>query len=164
MTAKQAKIREQEAGIKKFTTKVRVYWSDCDSASVVYFGNFFHFFEIAEQDLFQSLGRPQVKLYAELQIGLPRVEVWCRYRKPAYQGDLLTVTTWIAQRTEKSLLFQFETRRDGEEELVAEGNYWVVCVSDRDFRPIPLPQPVLDLLRDYLPPLNSRSNEIKKDR
>lgn len=147
----------KEAAIKKFTTHIRVYWSDCDAAGITYYGNFFRYFEMAEEELFCSLGHPRPELMKQHQMGFPRVETWARFRKPANQGDLLEVSTWIERRTEKSLLYCFEARRDGESELVAEGSYWVVCVSRPQFHPIPVPQAVLDVLKDYLPPVSRRS-------
>ncbi len=149
-----------EAPIKKFTTKRRVYWSDCDSAGILYFGNFFRFMEVAEEELFYSLGHPRVDIYSSLHFGLPRAEVWCRYLKPARQGDLMEITIWIERRTEKSLLFHFEMRREGDTELAAEARYAVVCVDLRQFRPIPLPAEIIKLLRDYLPPKTARAASL----
>jgi len=148
-------IPHGEATIKKFITKVRVYWSDCDPAGILYYGNFFRFFEVAEEDLFYSLGRPRVEIYTQLQVGFPRVEAWCQYRKPARHGDLMEVTTWIGRRTQRSLRFHFEMRRAGDPELAAEGNYTVVCVN-RKFQPVPVPPELIELLREYLPVITKR--------
>ena len=103
-------MQDGEGSIKKFTTKIRIYWSDCDSAGIVYYGNFFRYFEMAEEELFFSRGAARIDVYNRLQIGFPRVETWCRFHKPARQGELIAVTTWISKRTEKSLLFHFEVR------------------------------------------------------
>jgi len=114
---------------------------------------------MAEEDLCASLGLPRPELFARHKIGFPRVETWARFRKPATQGDTIAVTTWIEKRTEKSLLFCFEVRLDGAADLVAEGSYWVVCVSRPEFQPVPLPPEFLELLGDYLPPVSRRSRE-----
>ena len=151
--------RSEEAAIKKFTTKIQVYWFDCDPAGIMYYGNMFKYFEMAEEDLYASLGRPRAQVFAEEKIGFPRVEAWARFRKPAPHGAWIVVTTWIEKRTEKSLLYCFEVRRDGEHDLVAEGSYWVVCVQRPEFQPVPLPPRVLELLKDYLPPVSRRSRE-----
>lgn len=151
--------KNQEATIKKFATKVRVYWADCDPAGILYYGNFFRFFEFAEEELFSSLGYPRPEFMQENHMGFPRVETWARFRKPARQGDLIEVTGWIAERSEKSLLYRFEIRRDGDPELAAEGSYRVVSVSRPQFLPIPMPEKALELLRDYLPPLSPSAKE-----
>ena len=148
-----------EAAIKKFTTKIRVYWIDCDPAGIMYFGNIFKYFEIAEEELFASLGQPRVRFFKQKMIGFPRVETWARYHKPVVHGQMVEVTLWIEKRTEKSLLYCFELRVDGQKELLAEGSYWVVCIHRPEFRPIPLPPDVLELLKDYLPPSSRRSRE-----
>ena len=116
------------------------------------------FFELAEEELYCSLGQSWPDVYYSLGVGFPRVELWCRYRKPARWGDVIEITTWINERTDKSMLYQFEMRRDGEPELVAEASYRVVCVKRPEFRAVPLPPLLLDVLRDYLPPLTPRAD------
>ncbi|HEY7680612.1 MAG TPA: thioesterase family protein [Terriglobia bacterium] len=138
---------------------MRVYWSDCDPAGIMYYPHFFRFFEIAEEDLFASLGLPRPQVMERYKIGFPRVETWARFRKPANQGDLVALTIWIERRTEKSLLYCYEVRRDGETDLIAEGSSWLVCVKRPEFHPAPLPPEVLELLKDYLPPISRRSRE-----
>jgi len=125
----------------------------------MYYPHFFRFFEIAEEDLFASLDLPRPRVMERYKIGFPRVETWARFRKPANQGDLVAVTIWIERRTEKSLLYCYEVRRDGEHDLIAEGSSWLVCVRRPEFRPIPVPAEVLELLKDYLPPISRRSRE-----
>ncbi|MBI4441878.1 MAG: acyl-CoA thioesterase [Acidobacteria bacterium] len=151
----------QEANIKKLTTKIRVYWADCDAAGILYYGNFFRFFEIAEEELYASVGQRRWNLYEEFHIGFPRAETWCRFRKPVLLGDLVEVTAWISRRSEKSLVFQYEMRRDGESELLAEGSSILVCVKRPEFHSVPIPQEILHLLHDYLPPRTARSSESK---
>jgi YbgC/YbaW family acyl-CoA thioester hydrolase len=153
-------VRCGEAGIHKtFTTRIQVYWFDCDPAGIMYFGNFFKYFEIAEEELFASLGVKRAHIFEEKKIGFPRVETWARFRKPAPHGAAVDVTLWIEKRTEKSLLYCFEVRLEGQKDVIVEGSYWVVCIQRPEFRSIPMPPEVLDLLKDYLPPVSRRSRE-----
>ena len=64
----------REAAIKKFSTNIRIYWSDCDPAGIAYYGNFFRWFEIAEEELFLTLGFSRTDVMRRYQIGFPRVE------------------------------------------------------------------------------------------
>ena len=96
-----------------------------------------------------------MEILRQLQIGFPRVETWARFRKPARMGDLMEVTTWIAKRTTRSLLFQFELRREGDPELAVEGSYTVVCVN-LQLKPVPLPQEFITRLQEYLPAFSER--------
>ncbi len=142
---------------KKFSTRHRVYWADCDAAGILYFARFFHYFEMAEEELFASLGRPRGEFLDSLRVGFPRAEAWARFFRPLRLGDQIEATAWIGKRTRTALVYHFELRREGDSELAAEGHYRVVCVRRDSFRPIPWPQEVLDLLQDYLPPLSKHS-------
>ena len=125
----------------------------------MYFGNFFKYFEVAEEELFTSLGHQRAEIFEKTKIGFPRVESWARFRKPVAHGETVEVTLWIEKRTEKSLLYCFEVRINAQKDLAAEGSYWVVCVRRPEFHSIPLPPEVLELLKDYLPPVSRRSRE-----
>ena len=105
--------------------------------------------------MFLHLGRPRPSVFHELLVGFPRVETHCKYYKPARMGDLLEVTIWVAKRTQRTLQYCFEVRRDGEHDLVAEGNYTVVCIN-RQFKSVPIPHEVIELFGDFMPPMTER--------
>ena len=151
----------KEAAIQKFTTKIRIYWSDCDPAGIAYYGNFFRWFEMAEEELFLSLGPSRTDIFRQYQIGLPRVEVCGRFRKPIPEGVLIEVTIWIAKRTNTALVINVEVRLDEDPEIAAEGHYRTVCVKRPEFHPVPIPEEILHLLRDYVPPLSKHMSESK---
>jgi acyl-CoA thioesterase FadM len=110
--------------------------------------------EAVEEDFYMHLGNPRTNFFQNLKVGFPRVEVWCRYRKPARLGDWLDVTVWFEKRTRTAFILRFEIRREGETDLVAEATSRLVCVN-RQFQPVPLPEEFLSLFRDYLPPLST---------
>ena len=112
---------------------------------------------MAEEDLYSSLGRPRPTIYFGINVGFPRVETWTRFFKPARMGDFLEITTWIERRTNRSMQFNFDVRREGETDLVAKAHYTVVSIDRLHFKPIPLPEELLDLLKDYLPPVTERA-------
>ena len=151
----------QEAAIKQFIHKIRIYWPDCDSAGIVFNGNYVKYFETAEEELYRAAGTPRQELLNRLQLALPRVETWARFRKRTNLGDLIAVTTWIEKRTEKSLLYCFEVRRNEEPKVIVEGSYWVTFVTFPQFQAVPVPQEILELLKDYMPPL-SQSNRAAR--
>ena len=146
---------------RKFTTKIRIYWSDCDPAGIAYYGNFFRWFEMAEEELFLSLGLSRTDIFRQHQIGLPRVELWSRFRKPIPEGVLIEVTIWIAKRTNTALVINVEIRLEGDADIAAEGHYRTVCVKRPEFKPVPIPEAILHLLRHYLPPLTKHVPEHK---
>ena len=149
---------ESHPEARKFTTKVHVYWHECDAARIAYYGNFLKWVEQAEEDLFLSRGRTRGQVYLELQIGFPRVEVWIRYRKPARLSDTLEVTWWVEKRTRTSLVARTEMRRQGETDLVAEATSRLVCIN-KEFQPTAIPEPMVHLLGDYLPPVTKHTHD-----
>ena len=64
-------MKEAETAKQRFTTKIRIYWSDCDPAGIAYYGNFFRWFEMAEEELFLSLGLSRTDIFRQYSIGLP---------------------------------------------------------------------------------------------
>lgn len=135
---------------RRFTTEITVHWGDVDLAGVVYFPHFFRYFDEAEGEFYQSLGPNIVALEESLEMRLPRVEAHCRYLSPARFGDRLRISLEIERVTTKTIKYLFDVRRG--EEAVAEGYLVVASVSMADFRAIPLPQKLRELLQPYAPP------------
>ena len=65
------------------------------------------------------------------------VDLGCKYRKPAYYDDLLTIRTTVERVTHVKIVHKYEVLRDGV--LLAEGHSTLACV-DRDGRPQALPE------------------------
>jgi acyl-CoA thioester hydrolase len=135
---------------RRFTTEITVQWGDVDLAGVVYFPHFFRYVDIAEAEFYNSLGPTVLELEESLGIRLPRVEATCRFLKPARFGDRLSVTLEIERLSTKTVRYLFGVRRGNE--AIAEGHLVIASVSIADFKAIPLPQKLRELLRPYAPP------------
>ena len=59
---------------KRFTIEEHLRWSDIDRAGIIYYGQFLRFFEIAETELFRSVGLSYSEVFDKLDIWLPRVQ------------------------------------------------------------------------------------------
>jgi acyl-CoA thioester hydrolase len=129
-----------------FPVHIRVQWADTDAAGIVWFGNFFRFFEQAEDELFRALGRPRLDVIRDCSIFLPRVEASCRYRSPAKFGELLEVGVGIDELAARRISFRFEVREHESRRLVAEGSSRVACVNSQTFTPQDFPGAVHSLL------------------
>ena len=64
------------------------------------------------------------------------VDLGCKYKRPAYYDDLLTLRTTVTRVTLVKIVHAFEVSRDGL--LLAEGHSTLACV-DREGRPQALP-------------------------
>jgi len=123
-------------------------WADTDPAGIVWFGVFCRYFENAEEQLFQALGRERTALLHELSIYMPRTSLQMRFRSPARLGDELTVGVGIASMSERRIEYAFDLRERGTDRLICEASYRVACVDAATFTARALPQEVLTLLKN----------------
>ncbi len=64
------------------------------------------------------------------------IDLGCKYRKPAYYDDLLTIRTTVARVTHVKIVHEYQVLRDGV--VLAEGNSTLACVN-REGKPQALP-------------------------
>jgi len=130
-----------------FRCLVRVHWADTDAARVVWHGNFFRWFESAEEELYRALGRPRQALLEELGILMPRVEVHARFKSPARPDELLTIGVAVSELSERRIGLSFDVREHGSDRFLAEGGYRLAVVDTATFKSVSVPQALADLLR-----------------
>ena len=135
---------------KRFTIEEHVRWSDIDRAGIIYYGQFLRFFEIAETELFRSVGLSYSEVFEKLDIWLPRVQIHFDFRKPLMLDDLIEVSAYVCRFGNKSLTLEFEVNKKGESDLVAEGHIVLACVSRSDFKSTPVPREMIERLTPYL--------------
>lgn len=124
--------------------RLRVIYGDTDQMGVVYYANYFRYFELSRSEYFRARGGNYVEL-ERTGFGLPVVEAHCDYKAPARYDDVLVVTVWVAELKRASIRFEYEVRRDGEPRVLATGHTRHACIA-RDGRPTGLPAEVMTLL------------------
>ena len=129
----------------KFTIEERVRWGDVDAASIIFYGSYIRFFEIAETESFRTIGFPYGKIFDELDIWLPRVHLECDFRRVAQLDDLLEVSVYVGRLGKSSLRLNFEVRRKDasgiiEEGVIATAHFVLVSVRRKTLEPIPVPE------------------------
>ena len=139
----------------KFTIEERVRWGDVDAASIIFYGSYIRFFEIAETELFRAVGMPYGKVFEELDIWLPRVHLECDFHRAPRLDDLLEVSVYVGNIGRTSLRLDFEVRRkteDGtiEKDLVATAHFVLVATNRADLKPIPIPEALRQVLTPYV--------------
>jgi acyl-CoA thioester hydrolase len=125
---------------KKFTIEERVRWGDVDAARIIFYGAYIRFFEFAETELFRAVGLPYGVMFDELGVWLPRVHLECDFRRAAQLDDLLEVSVYVGRFGNKSMRLNFEVRRKGQEELVAEAHFVLAAVRQHTFETVPIPE------------------------
>ncbi len=79
-----------------------VEWGDCDEAGIVFYPNYFYWFDCAFQRLLRSRGLSQRELKARFGAVTPLVEAGSRFRAPVrYDQELAVearITDWEERR------------------------------------------------------------------
>ena len=136
----------------KFCIEERVRWGDVDAARIIFYGAYIRFFEFAETELFRAAGLPYGVMFDELDIWLPRAHLECDFRRAARLDDLLEVCAYVGRVGRKSLRLDFEVRRKGEEEIIADAHFVLVAVRRGTFESVPVPEELKRRLATYTRP------------
>lgn len=136
----------------KYRIEDRVRWGDVDAARIIFYGAYIRFFEIAETELFRAVGLPYGEVFDELDVWLPRAHLECDFRRAAQLDDLLEVSIYVGRIGTKSLRLNFEVRRKGVEEIVAEAHFVLVAVRRGTFESVPVPEELKRRLAPYTHP------------
>ena len=139
---------------KKYIIEERVRWGDVDAAGIIFYGAYIRFFEFAETELFRSVGLPYSVMFDELDVWLPRVHLECDFHRAARLDDLLEVSVFVGRFGTKSMRLNFEVRRKGVDELIADAHFILASVRRDTFETVPIP----DELRTRLAPYTSVVN------
>ena len=117
---------------------VRVRYAETDKMGVVYYANYFVWFEVARAELLRSLGWS----YREMEnegVALPVIEAQCAYHKPAKYDDELDVKAEGEMLSPVRMQFTYEVVRRGDTAPTASGRT-VHAAVDLNGRPCRLPE------------------------
>ncbi len=134
---------------QKFTIEERVRWGDVDAARIIFYGAYIRFFEFAETELFRSVGLHYGVMFDELDVWLPRVHLECDFRHAAQLDDLLEVSVYVGRFGNKSMRLDFEVRRKGHEELIADAHFVLAAVKRDTFETVPIPEALKQRLAPF---------------
>ena len=101
--------------------RIRAIYRDTDQMGVVYYGNYYAWFEVGRNEYIRSLGLS----YKDLEdkgIMLPVVESRCEYKIPAKYDDVVIIRTGISRMTAARIVFVYEVIREQDGRLLARGS------------------------------------------
>jgi acyl-CoA thioester hydrolase len=132
-------------------TRIRVRYAETDQMGVVYYANFFIWFEIGRVELLRQLGFQYKEMETDDDCHIPVVEATCRYKSPArYDDELLLETTVLAlRRTIIKFGYRLFRTENEAQTLLAEGETTHVTVN-RSMRKVRLPQKYVAVLEQFL--------------
>jgi acyl-CoA thioester hydrolase len=125
--------------MREHELSIRVRYAETDRMGLLHHANYFVYFEMGRTELLRQRGLT----YREVEDAghlMVIVEVGCKFKRPAFYDDLLTLKTSVAKVTHVKIVHHYQLCREGV--LLAEGQTTLACV-DRDGKPQPLP----DILR-----------------
>ena len=115
---------------------IRVRYAETDRMGLLHHANYIVYFEQGRTELLRKRGMA----YRDMEDAghlLVIIDLDCKFKRPAYYDDLLTIRTTVEKVTHVKLVHKHEVLRDGQ--LLAEGHTTLACV-DRDGRPQRLPE------------------------
>ncbi len=127
-----------------FIWPARVYYEDTDAAGVVFYANYLNFMERARTEWLRSLGFEQTTLMQELNVVFVVRSIAVDYLLPARFNDSLEITVALIDARGSALDISQTVRRGGQ--TLVRGEVKVACVNTRSFRPVRIPNPILDKL------------------
>lgn len=125
--------------------QTRVIYGDTDQMGVVYYANYFRFFELSRSEYFRARGGSYTDVERQ-GFGLPVVAAHCDYRRPAKYDEVIDIDVHVSELRRASLRFDYEIRRQHDGELLASGHTVHACVGPEG-KPTGLPESVVKLLR-----------------
>jgi 4-hydroxybenzoyl-CoA thioesterase len=111
-----------------FTSRRRIHveWGDCDPAGIVFYPNYFRWFDASTAILFDDAGLPLPLLYREHGLkGFPLLEAKANFSGSSAFGDALDCETSVAEWAAKTFTVRHLLLRDGA--LLVEGTELRVC-------------------------------------
>ncbi len=117
-------------GKRVVETEVRVRYAETDAQGVVYYANYFVWFEVARMSYLRAIGYD----YATLErdgLGFVIAEATCRYQAPAHFDEVLVVRTSPAEIRSKSFVFEYEVYNRESGQLLATGSTVQVFIDER---------------------------------
>ena len=139
------------ARVARYTIEEYVRWEDIDAAGIINYQAYLRFFGLAEAEMLRSAGLSYRFLFEALGLWLPRVRVECDFYLPVKLDELLSVEAYFSRIGRTSIHLDFEVRRKSDpSNVVASGRYVLVCVTQKDFRPVPVPEEVREKIARFL--------------
>ena len=131
------------------SVKFRALWVDTDTAGVVHFSNYFRYFELAEQDLYNKLGFNYLDLRDRYGVWIPRVEAHCKYMFPIFFNDEVEVQIAVDEIGEKHIKYLFTIKNITKNRISAKGYVVVVTASIDENKSVPIPEEIKEKIKTY---------------
>jgi acyl-CoA thioester hydrolase len=138
-------------------TTFRVRYAETDQMGVVYYANFFIWFEIGRVEFLRQVGFDYRDMEREDGCFIAVVDARCRYKSPARYDEEITVRTWLRSIRGKLIHFGYEVVRAADSTLLAEGETTHI-VTDANMKSRALPDKYAHALAGHLTEKGASAN------
>jgi 4-hydroxybenzoyl-CoA thioesterase len=131
------------------TTRVEIQFGDCDPAGIVYYPNYFRFFDNATAALVSAALGMNKRAWLEAYgiAGIPMVDTGANFVRPARFGDVVEIRSEITELGRSSFSVRHVLSHGGEVAVEAsEKRVWVVKDAAGNIKSAPLPDDVRHVL------------------
>ena len=128
------------------TIEIDIEWGDCDPARIVFYPNYFAWFDKGTRHLFEAAGLSIKTLFDDYGvIGTPLVDAQAEFISPSRFGDCITVTSTIQEWRTKTLIVAHVIYNGAE--LAVRGREIRAWVAEhpeqpKKLRAIPIPEAI----------------------
>ena len=130
--------------MKEHSIFYRVIYGDTDQMGIVYYGNYFRFFEMGRNEFLRNIGL-EYKIMEEHGIYLPVKKAWAEYFKPVYYDDLIEIKTIL--KSFKGATLEIESQILRNNDILVKGgtiHYFI----NKNFKVIKPPKWIKEKLLD----------------
>ena len=113
----------------EYKLELRVYLEDTDAQGIVYHGSYLRFFERGRSEVLESLG-VSVAEAARADCRLVVYEMRVRFRRPAFLGEKIEVTTSMERSSEYRMIFRQQIKRKGETDILVGAETDIVAIDE----------------------------------
>ena len=131
------------------TTRVEIQFGDCDPAGIVYYPNYFRFFDNATAALVSAALGMNKRAWLEAYgiAGIPMVDTGASFVRPARFGDVVEIVSQITELGRSSFSVRHVLSNGGEVAVEAsEKRVWVAKDAAGNIKSAPLPDDVRHVL------------------
>ncbi len=129
------------------TTKLRVRYGETDQMGYMYYGNYAQYYEVGRVEMLRSLGMSYSGMEAD-GVMMPVLELKCKYIKPAFYDQEITIKTIVDQLPSARIYFKYELYNEAEE-LINLGETTLVFVDISKNRPTSPPKNFMEKIEKY---------------
>ena len=126
------------------STKIRVRYADTDQMGYMYYGKYAEFYEVGRVEMLRSLGLTY-KAMEDSGIIMPVTELKCKYIRPAFYDEEITVKVIMEKMPSVRIHFRYELSNE-KQELINLGETTLVFISQENKRPCLAPEDFLNKL------------------